>query len=232
MKAIILAGGKGTRLQKVIDEIPKPMAPIAGRPFLEYLVLQLKSWGINDIVLSIGYKKEIIKSYFSSGAKLGVNITYVEEDIPLGTGGAIREAIKNIDDRDVMVMNGDSFFNADISALIDYHGSRNAVATLALRKMDDTGRYGRVEIEGSGEVICFKEKQNGRKGYINAGLYLLNRKILAFLSHGTISFENEVLPVLAGKGLYGLIQPGFFIDMGIPEDYLRLCDDHKELLLG
>lgn len=230
--ALILCGGQGSRLQEVVSDIPKPMAPIAGKPFLEYLILQLKSWAINDIVLSVGYKKESIISYFSNGAKWNVNITYLQEEIPLGTGGAIREALKMIDDRDIIAMNGDSFFDADFSELINYHRSKNALATLSLVKMDDTGRYGRVVMDEHGEIISFTEKQSRREGLINAGLYILNRRILSYLPDGTLSFESDVLPQLVRKELYGLTQQGFFIDIGIPDDYRSLCNNPEMLRAG
>lgn len=231
MKAIVLAGGKGTRLQTVVCDVPKPMAPVAGKPFLEYIVLQLKYWGIKDIILSVGHKKETVKTFFSSGSDLGVKIAYVEEDIPLGTGGAIREAVQAVEDQDVLVMNGDTFFNVDIPAIVDCHRSKNAVATIALCQMKDVGRYGRVEIGGSGEILRFEEKRGGRGGYINAGLYILNKGIFPYLPPGASSFENAVLPRLVGKGLFGSVQSGYFIDIGIPEDYMGLCADHEKLLL-
>src|SRR3990172_9726350 len=150
MKAIILGGGKGTRLKSFISDIPKPMAPVADRPFLEYLILQLKRWAIHDIVLSVGYKKEGIMSYFSTGSRWDVNITYLEEEIPLGTGGAIREAVKNINEPDIIVMNGDSFFNADFKELINFHYVKDSITTLALQKRNDASRCGRVIIDEQG----------------------------------------------------------------------------------
>lgn len=232
MKAIILAGGQGTRLKPLISDMPKPMALINGKPFLEYLVQQLKKWGIHDIILSVGYKKEKISSYFLFGAEWGVDIHYVQENVPLGTGGAIREALESVDDTNVLVLNGDSFFDADINSLVAFHNSKDAVVTLALKGMADTGRYGRVEINEDGDVISFHEKRGSQKGLINTGMYVVNRKILPCLLAGKHSFENDVLTGLSKKGAFGLVQEGYFIDIGIPDDYATLCNNHRVLPTG
>ena len=147
MKAIILAGGKGTRLQSVISSLPKPMAPIAGNPFLEYLLLQLKSFSVNDILLSVGYKKDSVISYFSNGSKWDINIAYVPENVPLGTGGAIREALRFIDDEYVLVLNGDSYINVDLSHYINWHFRKECNASIVITKMDNTSRYGTIELD-------------------------------------------------------------------------------------
>ncbi len=231
MKAIILAGGEGTRLKKVISEMPKPMAPVSNRPFLEYLVLQLRQGGIGDIILSTCYRKEVVKSYFGRGEKWGVRITYSEEEKPLGTGGALRKAADLLGPGPgpVMVLNGDSFLEADLRELIEFHTSRDACATMGLAFMEDTSRYGRVETDTGGKVVRFAEKSSGAPGFINGGVYIFNKEILTSIPEGKASLEIEVLPHLVGKGLYGMEIKGFFRDIGIPDDYLDLKEKPQRL---
>lgn len=231
MKAIILAGGMGTRLRGVIEDLPKPMAPVGGRPFLEYLLLQLKRWNITDVVLSVGYKKEAITSFFGKGDAWGINILYSEEDRPLGTGGALKKAIPLIDDPRFIVMNGDSFFNVDFSDLISYHASRRGIATLCLALIKDRGRYGSVELDAEGTVTAFQKNGADTQGFINGGIYAMNRDIGNYIPDGSVSLEGLVLPLLQRNGLlYGKIFDTFFMDIGIPEDYLWM-DKHPEHLL-
>jgi D-glycero-alpha-D-manno-heptose 1-phosphate guanylyltransferase len=224
MKAIILAGGFGTRLKSVIADMPKPMAPVQGKPFLEYLIYQLKKWGYRDIVLSVGYLKDKIISYFGDGKPWGVSIEYSKEDLPLGTGGAIREAMSKYEDTTYLVLNGDSFNNIDFESLCNFHRVKSARASMAIASVEDASRYGGVTMNDFGEVISFGEKQDKTKGTINAGIYILTRSVLDSIPPGTISFEKEILPELIHKGLFGSIQQGFFIDIGVPEDYNKFKD--------
>jgi D-glycero-alpha-D-manno-heptose 1-phosphate guanylyltransferase len=221
MKAIILAGGKGTRLQSVISSLPKPMAPIAGNPFLEYLLLQLKSFSVNDILLSVGYKKDSVISYFSNGSKWDINIAYVPENVPLGTGGAIREALRFIDDEYVLVLNGDSYINVDLSHYINWHFRKECNASIVITKMDNTSRYGTIELDIKDRINKFIEKEENKgPGWINAGVYLFHRSVFQNKSPLTFcSLEKEVLPNLIEKGLYGYQCHGAFIDIGTPESY-------------
>jgi D-glycero-alpha-D-manno-heptose 1-phosphate guanylyltransferase len=219
MKAIILAGGVGTRLKSVITDIPKPMAPVQGKPFLEYLIYQLKNWGYRDIVLSVGYLKDNIISYFGDGKPWGVSIEYSKEDLPLGTGGAIREAMSKYKDTTYLVLNGDSFYNIDFESLWNFHRVKSARASMAIASVEDASRYGSVTMNDFSEVISFGEKEDKTKGTINAGIYILTRSVLDNMPPGTISFEKEILPQLIQKGLFGSIQQGFFIDIGVPDDY-------------
>ena len=230
MKVIVLAGGEGARLREIIKDIPKPMAPIANKPFLEYLILQAVKWHISDIVLSVGYKKEIIKTYFTTGDTWGVKILYSEEVEPLGTGGAIKKAAKLIDDEDFIVMNGDSFLGIDFNQLITFHKSRQSRATMGLMYVDSTNRYGRVEIDDKGNVIRFSEKGIDVSGLVNGGVYVFNRKIIDKIPDGKVSLEKEILPKLINQGLYGIETKGFFIDIGVPKDYLNLYKDPQILL--
>lgn len=230
MKAIILAGGMGTRLRGVIEEIPKPMAPVGGKPFLEYLFLQLKRWKSTDVVLSVGYRKEIIKSYFGNGSRFGVNISYSEEDQPLGTGGALKKAISLNDDSYFIVMNGDSFFNINFGDLIKYHTSKPGVTTMSLARVTDRGRYGSVEINDDGSIMIFQKEGPQTPGFINGGIYVINRDIAKYIPEGKISLEEHVLPLIQRDSLlYGKIFDAFFLDMGTPEDYLWI-GRHPEYL--
>src|SRR3972149_7231807 len=164
MRAVILAGGEGLRLRNVVKNAPKPMARIAGSPFLEYLILQLIRWNIKEIVLSIGYKGGIIKSYFGNGKKWDVKILYSEEVFPLGTGGALKKASSFIDSDRFVVMNGDSFFDADLTKLLEIHNKRNAIATVALTSVENKSRYGSVDVNNDHEVLRFIEKDTGGYG--------------------------------------------------------------------
>jgi len=231
MKAIILAGGMGTRLRGVIEDVPKPMAPVSGKPFLEYLLLQLKRWKITNVLLSVGYKKEAIKSCFGNGDSLGINIRYSEEDQPLGTGGALKKAIALIDDPCFIVMNGDSFFNIHFSDLIAYHAGKPGMATMCLALVKDRGRYGSVEIDDDGAVTAFQKDGSDTQGFINGGIYLMNRDISNCIPEGPTSLEGKVLPLLQrDRLLYGKKFDAFFLDMGLPEDYLWI-DKHPEHLM-
>ena len=233
MKALILTGGLGVRLKRVITGRPKPMAPVTGRPFLEYLILQLKRYGLTDIVLCIGHLGEQIRKYFGNGSKWGIQISYSYERKPLGTGGAIKLAKDLIKEDNFLVMNGDSFLDIDLNRLIDYHLKREASATIALAESEDPRRYGAVEVNENGEIKSFVEKcqrESTRSGLINGGIYVLNTKIFEHIPEGRASLEREVFPKLIGKGFYGMPIRGFFIDIGVPEDYKRLKEQAEFLL--
>lgn len=236
MKAVILAGGEGTRLRDVIKDIPKPMAPVGERPFMEYLILQLRDWDIRDITLSIGYRGDVIKSYFGAGEKWGVRISYSGEREPLGTGGALKKAGEMIDEEDFIVMNGDSFLGINFNDLIDFHKYKSAEVTMGLIRVSDTSRYGRVEIGSDQEIEGFVEKGTSiwtyGDGFINGGVYILNRNIINIIPSGKVSLERDVLPVLIRKGLYGMVTEGYFVDIGVPFDYLSLCRSHEKMFQG
>jgi NDP-sugar pyrophosphorylase family protein len=226
MKAIILAGGKGKRLRSIINDIPKPMAPIKGIPFLEYLILQLKKQNIKDLIFSTGYKGSIIKNYFQDGDNWDINIEYSEEDKPLGTGGALRKAGELIDDEHFIVMNGDSFFDIEFKQLISFHEDKQAVATIGLAYVETIERYGYVEIGNDGKITKFVEKDNSvSPGYINGGIYILNSELINKIPYGQVSLETEVFPDLINEGLFGVKFKRFFIDIGKPEEYQRICKE-------
>jgi NDP-sugar pyrophosphorylase family protein len=222
MNAIILAGGEGIRLRQTVRDIPKPMAPIAGKPFLEFLIDHLISWDIKRIVLSTGYKGD-----FGCGKRWGIEIIYSHESTLLGTGGALKEAVTFMNDHQFLVINGDSFVDLDISRLLSFHLTRHATVTMSLVHVADTSRYGRVEVDGEGKVKAFHEKGVNSRGTINGGVYIMNRDIRHSIPPGKASLEKDVFPLLCDKELYGVEVKGYFIDIGSPKEYLEL-NEHPE----
>lgn len=229
--AIILAGGFGTRLQSVVSDVPKPMAPINSTPFLDYQLAYLKHYGIENIILSVGYLNEKIRDYYQDGLN-GLKINYVMEETPLGTGGGIRKAMELNSDELVLALNGDSFFDVDLNHLKKLHVLKNSQISLALRRADNASRYGAIELDSSDRIISFKEKSSQtHAGFINAGVYLLNQEV--FLKHApancNFSIEKDFFEKkLDTLPIYGFEFSGYFIDIGIPEDYNKAQHDFKE----
>lgn len=221
MKAIILAGGRGKRLGALCRYRPKPMLLIGGRPFLEYLLAWLKSYGFRHIIICSGYLSGQIEEYFGPGEKIGLKIEYSVEKKPLGTGGALRQARSHIDG-DFILLNGDSFVAADLKDMLAYHYSKGNKITMAVARVDNPKRYGRVAVDTDGQVVNFNEK-SGEGEFINAGLYICRRDLLKKLpEEGKVSLERDVFFHL-GKGWIGAYKTsGFFIDMGTVSDYRRL----------
>ena len=232
MQALILAGGAGTRLRPLLGEFNKPMAPIAGRPFLEYLLLQLKKHEIDEVTLCVGYKADLVQSYFGMGDRWGMQVSYSCETDFLGTAGALKLAEDHLHEKDFFVMNGDSVFDIDLRMLMHYHRNMQATATLALAHVDDTERYGVVGINALGRIVSFVEKREGDAGgLINGGVYVFAREVLDFIPGGQlVSLEQDILPGLIGRDLYGLPLKGYFVDIGVPADYTRLRSDPARLL--
>ncbi|MEO7394544.1 MAG: HAD-IIIA family hydrolase [Chitinophagaceae bacterium] len=221
-EAIVLAGGLGTRLRNTVPDLPKCMAPVAGRPFLFYVINYLRSQGIYNFIFSLGYKHEIIEEYLHSHFS---TVTYqcVIESEPLGTGGAIQLAISKSSEKNIVVANGDTLFKADINEAAIFHYSNNADCTILLKPMTSFDRYGVVELTEEDSVKIFKEKQFYKNGNINGGLYILNaNKFLVEKFTTKFSFEKDYLERLYNeRRFYGLIQDEYFIDIGIPQDYNR-----------
>jgi D-glycero-alpha-D-manno-heptose 1-phosphate guanylyltransferase len=222
MEAIVLAGGFGTRLQSVINDIAKPMAPINNKPFLAYLMEYLKSFGTKRVVLSVGYKRESIQAYFKD-SYLGVDIDYSIEETPLGTGGAIKKALQMVDSTKILVMNGDTFFDLEITRF--FESMNHEKIALALKPMINFDRYGSIVLQ-EGKVIAFEEKKAQKEGLINAGVYLIDRTIFQNTFEEVFSFESFLQQQ---QNIGGYISDGYFIDIGIPEDYLKAQHDFKEL---
>lgn len=228
--AIILAGGFGTRLQSVVSDVPKPMAPINSVPFLNYQLNYLKHYGIKHVVLSVGYLSEKITSYYKNSFN-GIQISYVIEDTPLGTGGGIRKGLELCDEKNVLALNGDSFFDVNLHEFNDLHNNASSQISLALRKVTDSARYGTIELNGN-RITSFKEKSGEAKpGLINGGVYILNRDL--FLEHTkpntNFSIEKDFFEInLKTMMISGFEFNGYFIDIGIPEDYTKAQHDFKE----
>jgi len=219
---VILAGGLGTRLRPVVTDYPKVMAPVYGRPFLTFLLDQLRTVGINRIILCTGYKAGIVKDRIGEKYK-NVNILYSEESQPLGTGGAIKLAQEKISSEIFVVMNGDSYVNAELSRFFSWYESAGHAAAIYLTKVDNIKRYGHIITSKSGEIQKFIEKgSSSGSGWINAGVYLLNKALFKSVPEAEpFSLESDFFPNLIGKGLHGYQHQVEFIDIGTPESFFQ-----------
>lgn len=229
--AIILAGGLGTRLRSVIKDCPKPMALIQGRPFLEY---QMNYWieqGITHLILSVGYKKEVIINHFGHRFK-GITISYATENTPLGTGGGLILAASELK-QPFLVLNGDTFFEVDLKKLISFHNEVKSDWTLALNRTEETHRYMGVSLTSENQIISFKSNAVEHFSLVNGGVYWVEPLVLSELiasQEQRFSLEDDLLPYLKeqGKRFYGLEFFGKFIDIGIPSDYYRAQEILKQ----
>lgn len=221
-EAIVLAGGLGTRLREAVPELPKCMAPVNGRPFVAYVIRHLQQQGITHFIFSLGYKFETFIGFLAAELPAGSYDMVVEEE-PLGTGGAIQYAAQKAKQDDFVVVNGDSLFQTDIRAQAAFHFAHNSCCTLALKAMQNVSRYGSVELADNGSIARFREKQFFEKGLINGGVYLVNKTcLLGKHLPQKFSFETDFLQRFHTDGnIYGMEQEGYFIDIGIPEDYQR-----------
>jgi D-glycero-alpha-D-manno-heptose 1-phosphate guanylyltransferase len=221
-EAIILAGGFGTRLREAVPDLPKPMAPIAGRPFLAWQLDYLMAAGVTRVILSVGYKAETISDYFGDVYN-GCAIHYVKEDEPLGTGGAIRLALTSATQERVFVCNGDTLCSANFAALRARSGAQKNAVSVLVKHVENAGRYGAIRFDAATQLIThFGEKSSSDAGFINAGIYDLPRHLFKDVEHvAPFSFESAVLQALVGTALYAEAAGEFFIDIGIKEDYLK-----------
>lgn len=221
-EAIILAGGLGTRLRSVVSDLPKCMAPVAGKPFLYYVIGYLKNGGIENFIFSVGYKSDAIQEYLNTEQPC-LNYRLSIEKEPLGTGGAIKLACSIATEKSVLVVNGDTLFSIKLQKLAEAHQALRADCTLSLKPMTNFDRYGVVELNNDNSIRSFKEKQFYKNGLINGGAYALN--VDPFLNVGLpekFSFEKDFLEKYVDKKrLFGIVQDDYFIDIGIPEDYER-----------
>jgi D-glycero-alpha-D-manno-heptose 1-phosphate guanylyltransferase len=221
--AIVLVGGLGTRLAGFSGGLPKPMVPVAGRPFVEFVLDALVEAGCTRIVLAMSYLREAIIEHFA-GAYRGVPLEYSIEESPMGTGGAIRDALRLTREEAALVLNGDTLFRVDIAELVARHSRFSADITIALRRVADTARYGAVELDEEGCIRAFHEKGRSGSGLVNGGVYVVNAEVVRdrVTTEGSSSFERDVL----GRGvrelhLLGVPSDGYFIDIGVPEDLIR-----------
>ena len=228
--AIILAGGFGTRLQSVISDLPKPMAPINEQPFLNYQLNYLKHFGIKKVILSVGYLSKKIKDYYGNNFN-GLAIDYVVEENPLGTGGGIRLAIEKCGESLTFVLNGDSFFDVDLIEFYNLHIKNKSQISLALRKVNDSSRYGTIEKNQENKITSFKEKSGiTNEGVINGGVYIIEKELYlqATTADSNFSIEKDFFEKqLTTFDIKGFEFDGYFIDIGIPEDYLKAQNDFK-----
>jgi D-glycero-alpha-D-manno-heptose 1-phosphate guanylyltransferase len=227
--AVLLVGGMGTRLRSVVPSTPKPLASVGGESFLGLLVRQLRYQGIRRLVMCSGYLADQIETQFADGSAWDVEIEYSREQQPLGTAGAVKLAECHLQGaRDFLVMNGDSFLEIDFRQLLRFHHERSALASMAVVRVQDAGRYGTVQIDADSRVIGFREKTGGdTPGLVNAGVYVFNHAMFEHFPKGPASLETDLFPRILERRVYALEQHGMFIDIGTPEDYARaktLCD--------
>ncbi len=228
-EAIILAGGLGTRLAKTVSDRQKVMAPAGGRPFLAYVLEDLAKKGFSSVVLAVSYHHDQIKEYFGNKYK-NLRLLYSIEDIPLGTGGAIKKALTLCENTDVTVINGDTFFDIDFDSLYAFYKNTEASVALAAKEMPDCTRHSTLEIAENGKITEFSEKKPQKKGFINGGIYIVNKNIFFNFPDTRFSFEKDILEKMT-QGLYAKKCSGYFIDMGIPEAYFR-ANTEIPLLFG
>jgi len=234
MKALFLVGGFGTRLRPITNDLPKPMVPIMGKPLLERSFENLKRHGIDDVVLSMCYQPDKIENYFGDGKKFGVHITFVTEETPLGTAGAIKNAQDFFDDT-FLVFNADILSDIDFTEMIRFHKDRKALATIAATEVDNPCDYGVMEHDGNGFITGFKEKPKPHESdsrLINAGVYIFEPELMDHIPQGrTVSIERETYPLLLQMGYKMAVYDrcSYWLDLGTPQKYLKV---HRDILEG
>jgi mannose-1-phosphate guanylyltransferase/phosphomannomutase len=234
VKAVIMAGGEGTRLRPLTANQPKPMLPMANAPMAEHVVNLLRRHGFEEIVVTVGFLASTIRTYFGDGSELGVRLVYATEETPLGTAGSVLNAIDELDDR-FLVISGDVVTDVDLTALVEFHAKQGGVATLALVAVENPLEFGIVILDADGRVERFLEKPGWGDVFsdtINTGIYVLEPEVFDWIPAGrTIDFSAEVFPVMleAGRPLYGYVAGGYWEDVGTLEAYLRA---HADILDG
>ena len=228
--AILLVGGRGTRLAPLTNNTPKPMLQVAGVPFTEHQINKARSAGITEIVLATSFKAELFEPYFGDGKNFGISIKYAVEEVALGTGGAISNAAAMLEGSGpVAIFNGDVLSKHDLDAQFKSHESNGADVTLYLTQVEDARAYGAVELDDSGRVLAFNEKmENPPTNIINAGCYIFNREVIAAIPFGkVISVERETFPQLlaAGAKVFGFIDKSYWLDIGTPTALLKASRD-------
>jgi NDP-sugar pyrophosphorylase family protein len=234
-RACVLAGGLGLRLRPAVGDLPKVLAPVGGRPFLDYILRQLAFNGVRRATVCTGYGADRVEAFLAEHAPRDMEVGSSRERRPLGTAGAVRQAWAGLEDDTMVVLNGDSFFDVPIAQLIAAHRAAGASATLAVRRTDEAGRYGTVEVSSDGWVTAFREKAEAGPGLMNGGVYVVDRHALEGLAAGKpASLEKDVFPGLTtgrrppegqSGGLLAVEFAGFFVDVGIPADYTRIDAD-------
>ena len=226
MKAVILAGGEGTRLRPITFLNPKPMLPLVNRPFMEKFVLWIKSHKIEDIIFSTGYLPEIFKNYFGDGSRFGMNFIYVQEKEPLDTCGGVKNVEKYLDGKSFMVFNGDILSSIDLTEMVAFHKRKKADITISLTRVEDPASYGLVPINKESKVMQFLEKPKHGEAItdlINAGIYIIEPNIMELVPKGKrYSFERDLFPDVLDKGykVFGYVSDEHWLDVGTPQKYL------------
>lgn len=229
-ECIILAGGFGTRLQSVVSDVPKCMAKVAGKPFLEYLFRYLENQKVDHVILSLGYMADLVVDWLENvRASYNFKISYVIEKKPLGTGGAIKLAFEKVSAQNAFVINGDTFFDVNMASLTEVFEQSQADILIALKPLSDFDRYGSVQLDDSMRIVQFEEKKYIKEGLINGGVYLISGNIFSKLSlPDNFSFEKDIMEAhLKDLYIYGSIQDNYFIDIGIPSDFEKANNDFK-----
>lgn len=235
---IILAGGLGTRIRTELSGRPKVLAPVAGRPFADQLLAQLSKAGCPHVIFATGHGADQVTTYIedaSSRPHGAIRLDAAVEASPLGTGGAVRNALDMSSGSPVMVMNGDSYVDCPLDGLFAFHQAHGATATMLLVEVGDAGRYGTVQTDSRENILSFAEKSgnSGETAWINAGVYIFERHVLEQLpEHAVISLEYDILPTLCGFGLYGYRQHTRFIDIGTPESFAEADAFFERLDVG
>lgn len=230
--AVILAGGSGTRLRPAVDDVPKPLAPVGGRPFIEYVLDQLVDAGIDRVVLCTGYMTEKVEAAIGTSYR-GLEVVYSVERSPLGTGGALCLALPHLHQEHVIVLNGDSFVETDLRSFVDWSDRQPSAASLVTVRVSDMSRYGVVRTDDAGCVLAFEEKSEvaaGTPGWINAGVYRMPTGLLSRVAADRpCSLEHEILPMMVKAGLAAYQSETEFIDIGTPDSY-RLAESFFQRL--
>ncbi len=224
IRALVLAGGLGKRLRPVVSGMPKPLAKVEDSTFLDILLGLLMEKGVRDFVMLTGYKGSMVEKHFKDQLREGLNIDFLQEPEPLGTGGAVKNAQSLATDPSLIVY-GDSYLDADVSELLDFHLLKKSHVTMCLLQVEDVSRYGAVEIDASSRIIAFREKGEARggPGFINAGFYFVSKEFIETLPENrAFSMETHIFPKYAQKGsMFGMAVNGPFFDIGEPESYER-----------
>lgn len=231
-EAIILAGGMGTRLKEVISDSPKSMAPVNGRPFLEYVLDYLDRWGLRRVILSVGYQSDLIIRHFGNHYK-SMEIEYAIEEEPLGTGGAILNALRHVQGFSTFIFNGDTYFDVNLQRLDDFRRIKEADLCIAIRFEIEPARFGILEFDNNNRITGFVEKPVGLdEGYINGGAYIVRKDyLLRFGLPEKFSFEKDFLQkYYTTEEFYGMRCFSYFRDIGVPEDYQKAIDEFKRLM--
>lgn len=230
-KALILAGGKGTRMRPFTYEMPKPMIPVKGKPLVQHIIELCRKHDIREIILSIGYLGDKIREHFGDGAHLGVDIKYVEEREEMGTAGPLNLA-RDLLDGPFLMFNGDVISNIDLADFISFHTDKKGLATIALTQVEDTSAFGVARLKGD-RIVGFieKPKKGEQSKLINAGVYLLEPEVLDYMPKGKAMIETDVFPKLSNEGnLYGYPFDGQWFDTGTPEAYERAIKNWKGII--